>query len=114
MGVNLKKVNINLEFVSERVIRLSMIILVSANLEMCLDSMQRCIVQLLLKACQHCLVLADVVDDWHHHSEGVLPWLQGNIGPGELEEDEDLLLVSNDAGLAHRKDVGSNGRHCQA
>ena len=91
-----------------------MIILVSANLEMCLDGMQRCIVQLLLKACQHCLVLADVVDDWHHHSEGVLPWLQGNIGPGELEEDEDLLLVSNDAGLAHREDVGSNGRHCQA
>ena len=90
-----------------------MIILVSANLEMCLDGMQRCIVQLLLKACQHCLVLADVVDDWHHHSEGVLPWLQGSIGPGKLEEDEDLLLVSNDAGLAHREDVGSYRRYGQ-
>ena len=81
---------------------------------MSLDGMQRSIVQLLLKTCQHGLVLADVVDHRHNHSEGVLPWLQCYIGPGQLEEDEDLLLIPNDAGLADREHVGGDGGHGEA
>ena len=76
--------------------------------------MKRSIIQLFLKTRQHCLVLADVVDYRHHHGERVLPWLQSYIGPGQLEEDEDLLLVPDDAGLADREDVGGDRGHREA
>jgi len=81
---------------------------------MSLDSMKRSIIQLFLKTRQHCLVLADVVDYGHHHGERVLPWLQCYISPGQLEEDEDLLLVPDDAGLANGEDVGGNRGHREA
>ena len=32
----------------------------------------------------------------------------------ELEEDEDLLLIPNDAGLADREHVGGDGGHGEA
>jgi len=83
-------------------------------LKMSLDSMQRSIVQLLLEACQHGLVLADVVDHRHNHSKGVLPWLQCYICPGKLEEDEDLLFVPDDAGLTDRKNIGGDRGHGEA
>ena len=83
-------------------------------LKMSLDGMQRSIVQLLLETCQHGLVLTDVVDHRYNNSEGVLPWLQCYIGPGQLEEDEDLLLIPNDAGLADREHVGGDGGHGEA
>ena len=76
--------------------------------------MQRSIVQLLLEACQHGLVLADVVDHRHNHSKGVLPWLQCYICPGKLEEDEDLLFVPDDAGLTDRKNIGGDRGHGEA
>ena len=85
-----------------------------AHLKMSLDGMQRSIVQLLLETCQHGLVLTDVVDHRYNNSEGVLPWLQCYIGPGQLEEDEDLLLIPNDAGLADREHVGGDGGHGEA
>jgi len=81
---------------------------------MSLDSMKRSIIQLFLKTRQHCLVLADVVDYRHHHGERVLPWLQSYIGPGQLEEDENLLLVPDDAGLANGEDVWGNRGHGEA
>ena len=62
-----------------------------------------------LQICQHGLVLPDVVDDGDDETHGVLVGWQLDIGPRELEKDEDLLLVAHKAGLAHRKHVRSEG-----
>ena len=76
--------------------------------------MQGSIVQLFLQTCEHCLILADVIDHGHHDGEGVLPRLQCHIGSSELKEDENLFLVPNDASLSNWEDIGGNRGHGEA
>ena len=56
--------------------------------------MQGSIVQLFLQTCEHCLILADVIDHGHHDGEGVLPRLQCHIGSSEPLESVSLLLLA--------------------
>lgn len=63
----------------------------------------------LLQVSQHSLVIPDVVDDGDDETHGVLVWRQLDIGSRELEEDEDLLLVAHEAGLAHWEHIGGEG-----
>lgn len=83
-------------------------------LKMSLYSMQGSIAQLLLQTCEHCLILADVVDHGHHDGEGVLPRLQCHIGSSELKENENLFLVSNDPSLPNWEDIGGDRGHGEA
>ena len=39
---------------------------------------------------------------------------RGQVGPAEMHEDENLLLVADDAGLAHGEDVGRHGGNGEA
>jgi len=77
--------------------------------EVGLDRMQGGVVQLLLQAGEDGLVLAYVIDDRHHNTQGLLARGQLHVGPGQLHEDQDLLLVTDDARLAHREYIGSHG-----
>ena len=58
--------------------------------------------------------LVDVVYHGDHEAHRVLVWGQLNVGAGELQEDEDLLLVAHEAGLAHGEHVGCEGRDGEA
>ena len=84
------------------------------HLKMSLYSMQGSIVQLFLQTCEHCLILADVVDHGHHNGEGVLPRLQCHIGSSKLKENENLFLIPNDASLPNWEDIGGNRGHGEA
>ena len=67
------------------------------------------VVNTLFQVSEHSLVLPDVVDDGDNETHGVLVWRQLDIGPSELKEDKDLLLVTHKAGLAHWEHIGSEG-----
>ena len=67
------------------------------------------IVYTFLQVSQHSLVIPDVVDDGDDETHGVLVWRQLDIGSRELKEDQDLLLVAHEAGLAHWEYIGSEG-----
>ena len=73
-----------------------------------LDGVQSLVVELLLEAGEAGVVLADVVDDGHHDGHRLLARWEVDVGSSQLHEDQDLLLVADDAGLAHWEDVGSH------
>ena len=79
-----------------------------------LDGVQSLVVELLLEAGEASVVLADVVDDGHHDGHRLLARRKVDVRSRQLHEDQDLLLVADDPGLAHREDVGSYRRNGEA
>ena len=67
------------------------------------------VVYTLIQVSEHSLVLSDVVDDGDNETHGVLVWRQLDIGPSELKEYKDLLLVTHEAGLANWEHIGREG-----